>query len=380
MQAALLVLLLPACAQQASVKPPPEPFVFRALDLRQQDTAGPPAWELTSPEARYDITRRVAQARQPRGVIYLQGKPRYRISARSGTVIGDGQAVQLEGEVSITLLGKDPVHVRGDLVRWLPRQNLMLIDRRPVATDRSTRLRARTARFLIADDRIELRGTATLDHWDGAAGGPPPLSISTASVDWKPNNGALQAPRAVQGQRRRGTALDQTLTASGLQGNLREGFVDLLAPVQVLDGGRQGLLKADRTRWAINDQMLSSGSPFTGQVKRLKAQGARFVIDLRQSTLLVPQACALQQPDETLNAERCLWHWPSGRFDASGDVVLRRQTYKQVTRASVLQGQIGKDGTATFTAPGTRVLSRFTLPRGEQSSGPSRSAAPPVTF
>ena len=38
-----------------------------------------------------------------------------------------------------------------------------------------------------------------------------------------------------------------------------------------------------------------------------------------------------------------------GRFDAEGSVVLRRQAYKQITRSSRLQGQIGKDGTAVFT-------------------------------
>jgi LPS export ABC transporter protein LptC len=396
--AAALVLLLPGCVSQPTAKPPPEPFVFRSLNLRQQDKDGAPAWELSSPEARYDINRRVAQARQPRGVIYLRGKPRYRIAARSGTVIGDGQAVQLEGDVSITLLDNNPVRITGDQVRWLPSQNLMLIDRRPVATDRKSRLKARTARFLVADDRIELRGNATLEQWEGQGGrkpqvgqGPAPFTISTAAVDWKPNNGALTAPAGVTGERslRQATgagaggtkaSADQTLTASGLNGNLRQGFVDLLAPVRLVDRVQPGWLKAERTRWAINDQTLTSEQPFSGKINKLAAQGARLQINLAQATVLVPQACALQQPGESLTAERCLWHWTTGRFDATGSVVLRRQAYKQITRANSLQGQIGNDGTAIFTSPGARVFSAFTLPKGQQPSGQRRTAAPPIAF
>jgi len=38
-----------------------------------------------------------AQVKQPRGVIYAKGKPQYNISATSGTVINDGEVIQLEG-------------------------------------------------------------------------------------------------------------------------------------------------------------------------------------------------------------------------------------------------------------------------------------------
>ena len=69
---------LPALAGCQRRPPPPEegsmPFVFRSLNLRQQDRQGQPAWELTSPEARYDLRRRVAQAQQPQGVIDQKGK------------------------------------------------------------------------------------------------------------------------------------------------------------------------------------------------------------------------------------------------------------------------------------------------------------------
>ena len=145
--------------QAIGIEPaPPEPFVFRSLDLRQQNGKGEPAWDLTSPEARYDLIRQLAQASRPRGTIYRRGKPHITVSATRGTVIGDGQAIQLEGDVLITLLGRNPVRISGDQARWIPRDDLMVIDRRPLATDRRSRISAQTARYLLAEDRVELRG------------------------------------------------------------------------------------------------------------------------------------------------------------------------------------------------------------------------------
>ena len=113
---AALAVGLAGCVSSPREPAAPEPFVFRSLDLRQQNGTGEPAWDLTSPEARYDLIRQLAQARRPQGTIYRNGKPHITIKALRGTVIGDGQAIQLEGEVLITLLGRNPVRSSGDAI------------------------------------------------------------------------------------------------------------------------------------------------------------------------------------------------------------------------------------------------------------------------
>lgn len=410
--AVMAASLLAGCVSRTREPATPEPFVFRSLDLRQQTGKGEPAWDLTSPEARYDLIRQLAQARQPRGSIYRRGKPHITISARRGTVIGDGQAIQLEGDVLITLLGRNPVRITGDQARWIPRQNLMVIDRRPVATDRRSRIRGQVARYLLAQDLVELRGAPLLEQWsrqqpaDGQRG-PAPIRVKAISVDWKPEQGNLTAQGPVQGERfnlkghagkdqagqRRqeqtgqrkpdqATAArpDLLLTSSGLRGNLREGFIDLLEPVRLRDTKGSSWLNARQTRWAINEEWLASDQPFEGAMNKLQARGNALRINLADESVFVPSACALNQPGEQLTADRCLWNWTSGRFDAEGSVVLRRQAYKQVTRSARLQGRIGKDGTAVFTSPGARVNSQFTLPPKGERRPATKPAAPPVTF
>ncbi len=400
--APLALLPLTGCVQPPAKKQAPEPFVFRSLNLRQQNSKGEPAWELTSPEARYDIDRRLAQARNLQGVTYRRGKPNYRVAARVGTVLNDGELIQLEGDVRITLLGDDPVLIRSQQVRWLPRQELMVMDSRAVATDRRSRLTANTARFLLQEDRLELRGKPQLERWDPArskapssGGSASPASPATATAtaepaarpaaqeilkvrkaDWSPGSGLLRAAGPVRGRRSDG----QVITASALEGNLRQGFVDLLAPVRVRDAGRKGWLEADRSRWDLEGQTLRTATPFRAQLDKLALQGNALDIDLKRELVVVPAACALQQPGEDLRAQTCRWNWSTGRFEAVGDVVLVRSSYRQITRAARLEGAIGKRGEAIFTTPGGRVNSQLTLPPPGAGGTKGRKPAARVEF
>ncbi len=393
---AALAVGLAGCVSSPREPAAPEPFVFRSLDLRQQNGTGEPAWDLTSPEARYDLIRQLAQARRPQGTIYRNGKPYITIKALRGTVIGDGQAIQLEGEVLITLLGRNPVRISGDQARWIPRDDLMVIDRRPVATDQRTRIRAQNARYLLAMDRVELRGSPVLEQWPKAVPAvadrlPAPIRVQVSSVDWRPEQGSLLAPGAVQGERHASAEQaggqsstdarsDLLLTASGLRGNLREGFLDLLAPVRLRERGGRSWLQAEQTRWAFNAQLLASERPFEGLINNLNVRGDSLRIDLDRETVLVPRGCRLNQPGQQLSAERCLWHWDTERFLATGSVELRRSAYRQITRSSQLSGRIGREGTVEFASPGARVNSQFSLPAKDSSGPQEQRRRAPVQF
>ena len=163
----LLVLTLMGCTprRQAADDDGNLPFVFRSLNLQQADDKGRPSWKMTSPEARYDLQRRVAEALEPRGVIYRQGDPVYRLSASTATVLNDGELILLEGRIRIEKVGRDPVLITASRVRWFPDRATMDIDRHPRAIDPYNRLVARYARFLIDQKQLELRGSPELQRW-----------------------------------------------------------------------------------------------------------------------------------------------------------------------------------------------------------------------
>ena len=390
--------LLAGCESTTPNQEPTEPFLFRSLDLRQQDPQGRPAWSLTSPEARYDIGQRLAKARQPRGQIYRNGQPRYAIRANGGTVLNNGEVIQLEGAVVVTLLGPDPVRIHAEQIRWIPRQDLMEIDRRPWASDHRSRLTAESARFYVLQDRLELRGNPQLRQWSSAPKGrlnpvglgPADLVLTAKSATWHPSTGVLVASGPVQGIHRETNGQGQTLRARALGGNLRRQVLALEAPVQVVDASRKAVLGAQRSVWDLAARRLSSDQPFRASIDRLQVRGDRLAINLGTETVAIPQGCQLVQPGEQLTAQACLWHWPNGQIRARGAVVVRRQANGQITRADQLQGRIGNNGLVVFSSPGTKVYSQLTLParaatppagsRPGPRPQPAGQAAPPVMF
>ena len=245
-------------------------------------------------------------------------------------------------------------------------------------------------------DRVELRGSPVLEQWPKAVPAvadrlPAPIRVQVSSVDWRPEQGSLLAPGAVQGERharaeqaggqsRTDARSHLLLNASGLRGNLREGFLDLLAPVRLRERGGRSWLQAGQTRWAFNAQLLASERPFEGLINNLNVRGDSLRIDLDRETVLVPRGCRLNQPGQQLSAERCLWHWDTERFLATGAVELRRSAYRQITRSSQLSGRIGREGTVEFASPGARVNSQFSLPAKDSSGPQEQRRRAPVQF
>lgn len=359
------------------------PFVFRSLNLRQQDRQGRPAWELTSPEARYDLRRRVAQAQRPQGVIYQKGKATYRLSAESGTVINDGEVILLEGTIRVEQLHPQPVLIRASRVRWFPSREVMEIDRHPEASDPQSRLVAQRARFLLDRNQLELRGSPQLQRWSrrfdpfaAVVRGRPQLVVTVSRADWEPGTGWLDARGPVRAVRRPdGAPADrppQTLTAALLVGNTVKQEYSLNGPVLLLDPGEGLRFEGTDLRLQANEEQLRSDRPFVARRGQAVARGDSLLVDGRQQSVEIPAGCWLEQPGESLRASRCRWSWSTQEIGAEGSVVVERQANRQILRGERLEGRLGPQGRLEMTSPGGRVVSRFQVPRRQ-----GRSPTPP---
>ncbi|MEX1317058.1 MAG: LPS export ABC transporter periplasmic protein LptC [Synechococcaceae cyanobacterium] len=356
----LLVLTVLGCTPAPQPPQPAQPFVFRSLNLRRQDQQGRPLWKLSSPETRYDLSRKLAQSRDLTGVLYEKGQPRYRFSAPNGVVLNDGEMVQLEGSIRLERLDDErPLLLTGQRLRWYPAQERMEIDRDPRATSADLELTAGLARFLIDKDRLELRQRPLLRQ-----DGDEPLQLALGEVDWTPGTAALLARGPIVGRRKLPGGVVQRLTATSLTGNTSEQTIDLQPPVRLEDPQRQAVINARATRLDLRRRQASSSEPFQGRHGTTSFSGGGFRLDALNETLLVQGDCRLQQPDQQLQAESCRWNWGNGEVEAMGSVVLRRETNGLQTTAERLVGRIGNDGFAEFSSPGGRVRSEHRLPDG----------------
>lgn len=364
------------------------PFVFRALDLKQQDDRGQPTWELTSPEARYDIRRRVAQARLPRGVIYVAGKPLYRLQASSGTVINDGEVIVLEGGVRVERHGPQPVLITARRARWLPSKKLLRIDRAPMAQDGLHRLAAQRALFHFDRDQLELEGAPQLERWANPSDPfsrqrltKPEVVALPQRLTWQPGDGSLVAEGPLRIKRlppgRPPSALPQTITASGLDGNTRQQRYQLKAPVLLRDPSEKFDLDGQNLQLDGTAQSLSSDQAFSGHWKDLKIEGNSLLIQARQTTATIPIGCRLQRAGESLTARLCRWNWQDETLFAEGDVDYQRAAQRQRIQAGQLSGRLGPEGDFNVSTPGGRVISSFEVPRRQRPLPPAPARPKP---
>jgi len=366
----LLGLSIGGCGARAPEAPTTRvtPFVFRSLNLRQQDPQGRTAWAVTSPEARYDLSRRVAQAQDLRGTIYALGQPRYTVQASHGTLLNDGQVIQLEGKAQIRRLGPDPVTIQATRMRWYPRLQRIELDRNAEAIDGNLRLLATRARFLIDRDTLELRGKPELRRL-GSGAADSPVRVLLQQADWMPTSGALEAKGAIKVVRTLPSRQIQTLTASGLRGNTQERTLLFQAPVVLDDPSQKAWLRGQAISINLTTNTLHSATPFRAAFQQLRIKGQSLQVDLNTATATIGSGCEVDQADGSLRASRCLWNWQRQSLAASGGVELRRTANRQVTRASQMEGRLGPSGRLEFRSPGARVTSRLQLP------GPKPGAA-----
>lgn len=367
-------LTLIGCQPRAVEEESAPPFVFRKLNLRQQDSQGRPLWEISSPETRYDLSRRIAQARQLTGVIYRNGQPLYRLTASTAVVVNDGEVVQLEGPTRLQRLEPGrPAELTAMRVRWYPSQERMEIDRSPRLVQGDLQLTAQLARFDIEQERLELRGSPRL-----LQRGQQPIRLELGPLRWQADSGALSASGPVRGDRRLSDGSVQRVTSPALSGNSVTQTLDLQAPVRLEDPSRQAWVEAGPTRLDLSNRTARSQAPFKGRYGQTQLSGNGFLLNLGSTTVAVQGACRLRQPGEQLRAQTCRWNWQTGEASAAGAVVLERKSNGQVSRAQQLNGRIGEQGFAEFSSPGGgRVVTQLNLPSGagRRAPAPARPSA-----
>ena len=378
------LLLLTGCvSEQPSATVQSPPFVFRSLKLEQKTRKGLMDWSLNSPEARYELNRRLVRAVQPVGVLYRKGKPSFKVQSDLALVVNDGEQILLEGDVKLQQLNGSKLLIQGDRLRWRPQEGVLLIEQRPRAVDQDSRISSSKAQLLQTTNDLTLKGVVQLERWtESSDPSKPDTTLRTGEAQWNLDSGVLNAEGPVLAQRRNleGTVLQQ-LQGRSLQGNTRAGDLKVTAPVVVRMPPQKGVLKAQDIMWNFRSQIVRTEQPFEAELDRTRIFGSAFQAELKNTTVLIQDDCRIQQPGESLDARTCTWNWGTEKILAEGNVVVKRDANDQLTRASKLVGRVGEKGRITFTAPGGRVESQVRFPADrpvDQTPRPRKSA--PVEF
>ncbi len=379
-----LVLSCSSSTANRSERAGPPPFVFRKLELEQKKPNGDIDWILSSPEARYELTLRMVRAKNPIGTLYNNNKATFQIKADFAVVINDGEQILLEGDVQLNQLNGQKIVIKGDRLRWTPELSRLVMDQQPRAFDADSRIIAEIAILQQDTNDLTLNGPVQLDRWRDKFDLKikPDTAIRTGKAIWNLQNGSLQADGPVLGQRRdqEGVVLEQ-LEGQELIGNTKQGLITVKSPVIVKMPKNKGLLRAKDTSWNFRKQTLISNEPFQALIKQTQINGDSFLVQLEENYVLIRDGCRINQPGENLKARQCRWNWITDAVLATGDVRLEREENNQITEAQMLRGNVGKEGTLIFMAPGDKVRSQVTIEKEKTDEAPTtQPSQPPVLF
>ena len=360
--------LISSCESQPAVQEKNQgstPFVFRSLDLKQRRPDGVRDWELTSPEARYNTAARTVRARSPKGILYFEDKPSFMISAEHATVVNDGELVVLEGTVRLKRLGTSPLLIQGDRLIWRPALSTMVINQRPSALNRNSKLVSNSLTFQQDSGQLLFTGPTKLSRWEKNYSSTidPQTLITAGHGKWNLNSGTIAAVGPIIANQSNG----RQLTAVSMQGNTTKNYLDLKAPVQFKLEDDKAVVDAGETRWDFEQNQLSSKAPVSASLTKGEVHGVGFIIDIPRNTLTISNSCKVAQPDKNLSANRCSWNWTNDLLTAAGRVNLKESGSDQVKRADQMQGEFNPDGSIRFSPSQNRVKTQIQLESGKNN-------------
>ena len=372
--------LLASCASKPATQNQNQsstPFIFKSLDLKQRRPDGVRDWELTSPEARYNTAARTVRAKIPKGILYFEDKPSFMISAEHATVLNDGELVVLEGTIRLKRLGAEPLLIQGDRLIWRPALSTMVINQRPVALNRNSRIISNSLIFQQQSGQLLFSGPTKLSRWEKNYSSTlnPQTVITAGNSRWNLNTGIIAAVGPILAYQDNG----RELTAASIQGNTKNNFLDLKAPVQFKLEQDDAIVNAGETRWNFERDELSSKAPVSASLPKGDVSGVGFIIDIRNNLLTISNSCEVAQLDKNLRAKSCTWDWGKDLLTAAGNVNLKESKTGQVQRAEQIDGALNQDGSIRFSPATDRVKTQIKLNTGK-SNGANQDDPSQVTF
>ena len=372
--------LLASCASKPATQNQNQsstPFIFKSLDLKQRRPDGVRDWELTSPEARYNTAARTVRAKIPKGILYFEDKPSFMISAEHATVLNDGELVVLEGTIRLKRLGAEPLLIQGDRLIWRPALSTMVINQRPVALNRNSRIISNSLIFQQQSGQLLFSGPTKLSRWEKNYSSTlnPQTVITAGNSRWNLNTGIIAAVGPILAYQDNG----RELTAASIQGNTKNNFLDLKAPVQFKLEQDDAIVNAGETRWNFERDELSSKAPVSASLPKGDVSGIGFIIDIRNNLLTISNSCEVAQLDKNLRAKSCTWDWGKDLLTAAGNVNLKESKTGQVQRAEQIDGALNQDGSIRFSPATDRVKTQIKLNTGK-SNGANQDDPSQVTF
>lgn len=328
-------------------------LIFDNITLEQSDDQGSLRWRMIADQALYSQDRRDATIENPSGQFFQDEHPAFSVSADQGEVKQDGNTLVLNGNVIIT--DEDTgATLKGDLMRWIPEDNTIVLLDNISADHPDVKLTAQEITVWVDEDRVEIRGDVKAETTDKT------LQFNGEEVVWLLEEEKITSDRPIRFQQRQ----DDQITARA-QG--KKGDYDIQTQVANLNNDAVVVLQdppirvtGDALQFNQAQNMVLASKRFTvfHQAEKINmvANQGRGNLDKQIFKMNGNVIVTAERNQARLRSDQLTWTIPTQGIVAEGNVV-----YRQTDPIFNLKGPkaVGKLEDETIVVNGGRVITEI---------------------
>lgn len=328
-------------------------FTFNNVTLEQADEQGQTLWKVEAEQATYSEDQRIAEVTNPRGELFQDGEPIFRVKAQTGEVRQDGERIFLKGNIEATDLRSGAI-LRGNELEWRPKDSLLKVSGDLRGTHPKLVATAEQAQVSTREQQMELSGDVV------ATTREPNLRMRTDRLVWQMENEKILSDRPVQVQRLENNRPTDEATGETAEVNLATQTATLLQNAQLNLNRPPVQLTSDSITWDLANQIVTANQPLDAvhRQQRITMTAGRGRMDLNQQIFYLSQNVRAvgRRNDSVLTANNLTWNIDSEEVVAEGNVA-----YQQAEPPLSLSGPraVGKLEEETIVVSGGRVVTEI---------------------
>ena len=304
------------------------------LVLEQAGDDGQLLWKLKAKKATYNRDKKEGEILDLSGELYQDGKPAFKISAKKGSILGDGKVLMLKDNI-VAVAIKDGVELKGNEMEWKPKEDLMTIKNKFTATHKKMNLEAKEGEYFSRKRQANLSGKIVANVKEQK------LKLQTEKLTWllEPETIESNSPIAIERTPEKGI-VDRAKAEKGSY-NLKTNVAKLETNVTIAMAKPNLNVTGQELTWDTKQQIIMAPKPMTAYspADQVTISGDRGEVKLKERIAYLNQNVkgSSQKNQSNISTDRLTWFLDSQTFEAEGNIV-----YRQANPAANLVGKIAK--------------------------------------
>jgi LPS export ABC transporter protein LptC len=296
-------------------------LTFNNVTLEQANDKGQLWWKVKAKQATYSRDQKNAVVLEPKGELFQDGKPVFKIEAQKSDIQQDGKSIFLKGQITATDV-RDGTVMKGNEVEWRPMEDVLIVRNNFTGEHKQMQLAAKEGRFQTRARKIDLKGQIV------ALVKEPAMELKTEQLAWDIQKQKIVGDQPVQLQRFKNKVPTDQGSANKADVDLKGKIVNFRENAKIAMKESNLQVSGNLLTWNMDAQTVQADQPITivnpAQQVTLTANAGSLDVQQQIAKLKGNVRGSGEKNQSRLGADRATWYLTTQQFEAEGNV-----TYNQ---------------------------------------------------